>query len=477
MVKYFQIVENNHYVPPGTPGHGFKGYLDIRLNDVESLNNQTQFVEVLKVVATASGQDPNQLYDYLSHRDLNNASPRRDFETGLFGIPSHIDMMGRRVTAGKPVLAVLNATKPNGSKKYALTLKTNSLVTKVLFDTTRRNNRKPRATGVEYLVGKSMYAADPRYDPNAQGTKAQAFARKEVIISAGVFNSPQILKLSGIGPKTELKKFNIPIIVDLPGVGANLQDNNEMAVVATAATDFVNMDISCGSQNASDPCLDLWYQGKGPYTHISSDALMYTSKSSTDGERDLFLWASPGAYRGYWPFDTVNQVPFDPPSTFGFSMVKIHPQTNAGTVLLKSADPRDTPDINFKFWEGNAEGTDADLNAIAEGIEFGRKVFDSVPAPLGPFKENFPCDADRDCDVKEVVRRQTFSHHATSTCAIGPDRDPLAVLDSRFRVRGTDGLRVVDGSAFPRTPGAFPVLPTFVLGEKATEVILEDSWH
>jgi choline dehydrogenase len=79
-------------------------------------------------------------------------------------------MMGRRVTAGNPVLAVLNATKPDGSKRYALTLKTNWLVAKVLFDTTRRNNRKPRATGVEYFVGRSMYAADRRYDANAQGT-------------------------------------------------------------------------------------------------------------------------------------------------------------------------------------------------------------------------------------------------------------------------------------------------------------------
>lgn len=72
MGRYFQIAENNRYVPPGTLGHGFKGYLDIRLNDVESLNNQTQFVEVLKVVATASGQDLSQLYGYLSHCDLKS---------------------------------------------------------------------------------------------------------------------------------------------------------------------------------------------------------------------------------------------------------------------------------------------------------------------------------------------------------------------------------------------------------------------
>lgn len=478
MAKYFTKIENNHYVPLGTPGHGFDGYLDIRYNDAETLKNQSEFVQVLEATAKASDQDPSQLLDQiLMKRDLNSPSGLRDYETGLFGFPSHIDTQGRRVTAGKPVLNVVGAKNPDGSKKYDLTLKVHSLVTKVLFDTTGKNLKLPRATGIEFLVGQSLYGADPRYNASTQGTKQQAFARKEVILSAGVFNSPQILKLSGIGPKAELKKFNIPVLVDLPGVGSNLQDNNEIAVIANAATDFVNKDPPCGNQNASDPCLAQWYEGKGPYTYSTSDALLYKSTHSINSERDILLWASPGIYRGYWPAETVNQVPFDPPNTFGFSMLKIHPQTNAGTVSLRSADPREVPDINFRFWEGNDEGADADLEAMVEGINFGRKIFDSVGAPLAPFKENFPCGEARNCDVKEAVRKQTWSHHATSTCAIGRDNDPLAVLDSRFRVRGTAGLRVVDGSAFPKTPGSFPVLPTFILSEKATAVILEDSWH
>jgi choline dehydrogenase len=110
-------------------------------------------------------------------------------------------------------------------------------------------------------------------------------------------------------------------------------------------------------------------------------------------------------------------------------------------------------------------------------VDWSRKVLDSVPAPIGPFKENFPCAADRKCNVKETIKEQTWSHHATSTCAIGKDGDKMAVLDSKFNVRGTSSLRVVDGSAFPRTPGAFPVVPTFMLSEKASEVILADSWY
>lgn len=132
------------------------------------------------------------------------------------------------------------------------------------------------------------------------------------------------------------------------------------------------------------------------------------------------------------------------------------------------------PEINFRFFEGTGE---ADLEAIAEGVEFGRKVFGSIGTPLGPFTEAFPCNGTEACDVKEAIKVQTWSHHATSTCAIGADNDPMAVLDSRFRVRGTTGLRVVDGSAFPRTPGAFPVIPTFMLSEKASDVILQDTWY
>lgn len=111
---------------------------------------------------------------------------------------------------------------------------------------------------------------------------------------------------------------------------------------------------------------------------------------------------------------------------------------------------------------------------MKEAIEFARKLFDAVPAPLGPFNETDPCTG-RKYGVKEHIRTQAWSHHATSSCAIGGEKDRLAVLDSEFRVRGVKGLRVVDASVFPRIPGAFPVLPTFVVSEKAADVILKEA--
>lgn len=465
MRKYFVKLENDHSVPEGTPGHGFEGYLDITVNDDELLDNQTNAQVLLEAVAQQSGQDPNKIFDYI-HRDLNNADPDRDQQTGIFGFPAHRDESGRRVSARNPIVAAANVVNSK------LSLKLTSLVTKVLFDTTGFNKFRPKAIGVEYLYGKSLYSADPRYNATVQGTKLRAYARKEVIVSGGAFNSPQILKLSGIGPRAELQKFNISVLVDLPGVGANLQDNQEFSVIANAAQDFTNIAPACTFGAAGDPCLAAWYNGTGPYTTGPLDAIMYKSSAAT--ERDFFFWGTSGSYRGYWPGQTVNTLPTDPANTWGFAIVKIHPQSRGGTVLLKSSDPRDVPDINFRFFEGTGE---ADLEAFSDAVDYSRKILDSVEAPVGPFAENFPCDASRDCDVKETVRTQTWSHHATSTCAIGADWDPWAVLDSKFRVRGTAGLRVVDGSAFPRTPGAFPVVPTFMISEKAAEIILRDTWH
>ncbi|PQE19362.1 GMC oxidoreductase protein [Rutstroemia sp. NJR-2017a BVV2] len=476
MRRHFEAVENNHYLPPGTPGHGFHGYLDVSLNSNEGLKNQTETQIALRATAQQLGEDPDKLFD-ITQRDINNANPNRDTEPGMYGMPTHRTPSGRRVSARNPVVNVLNATKSNGQKKYKLTLRTESFVTKILFDTKKGKNSVPQATGVEFLAGRSVYSADPRYNASVTPPTLRAFARKEVIVSAGVFNSPQLLKLSGIGPKAELSALNITVVVDLPGVGANLQDNTEFGVAATFPVNFTNISPVCTYGAPGDPCLAAWQVGKGPYAQGAGlDALLLRSSDAVYGENDLFLWGAAGAYRGYWPSNTVNVIPSDPPNTFGFSIVKINTQSHLGTVLLKSADPRDTPDINFRFFEGDPENKD--LKAMAEAVDFGRQVFANLSGTvLSPFNEVLPCQNGEACDVEDVIRKQTWSHHATSSCSIGADGDPMAVLDSRFRVRGTKGLRVVDGSAFPRTPGSFPTLPTFTLSQKAAEVILQDGGY
>ncbi|KAE8452291.1 hypothetical protein EG329_000991 [Mollisiaceae sp. DMI_Dod_QoI] len=479
MRQYFIKLENDHVVPKGTHGHGFNGFLDLTVNTAEFLKNQTQATEVLEATATVMGEDPNKLFYLLTNgTDLNNDRPSRDQQVGLFSLPAHRDPLGRRVSARTAVFEVWNATNPNGSPKYPLTVSLHSLATKLIFD---KSGKVPRATGVEYLFGQSMYTADPRHNSSNTGIKKQAFARKEVIVSGGTFNSPQLLMLSGIGPKSDLQNLGIEVIVNLPGVGTNLQDNTEMGVAAESATqNFTTIGPICTYGAPGDPCLAEWYQGEGPYAQGPIGALMYKTSAAALDERDLFIFPLPaGVFRGYWPSETVNVVSNGPPSAFDFSMVKMHPQGRLGTLNLSSNDPRDTPLINFRFFEG--PGADADLQAFVEGVELGRKVFASLDAAgsdLSPFTELSPCNGNTGCDVKEYVRSQAWSHHATSSCSIGSNSNPMAVLDSKFRVRGTKGLRVVDASAFPRTPGGFPVIPTFMLGMKASDVIMQDtnSW-
>jgi len=477
MRKYFIQLENDKIVPKGTPGHGFDGFLTISGNDDSFLKNQSQAITVLQATAKEFGEDPTKIWDYL-HRDINNDDPDKDQQTGIFEAPAHKTTGGVRVDARNPVIAVLNSTNPDGSRKYPLTLRLESFVTKILFNTIGENSKTPRATGVEFLAGRSIFSADSRFNASVKGTTMQAFARKEVIVSGGVFNSPQLLKLSGIGPRSELEHFDIPVVVDLPGVGSNLQDNTETGLNTKAAQNFTATEAVCTfGATPNDPCLIAFKTGVGgggSYAQgVVTNAILFKSNVAAFDERDVFMWGSTLAARGFWPLSAIVEEPADLPSTWSYSLVKMHVHGKLGMLNLTSSNPQDMPEINFRFYE-DADGH-LDLQAMAEAVEFGRKATNSVDAPLGPFNETSPCPGNVPCDTRDYILKQTWSHHGTSTCAIGADKDPLAVLDSSFRVRGTKGLRVVDGSAFPRPPGSFPILPTFMISLKAADVILADS--
>ncbi|RKU46411.1 hypothetical protein DL546_005646 [Coniochaeta pulveracea] len=427
------------------------------------------------MVATTGG-DANQTLS-LVQRDINSVSPNRDTTQGLFGLPFHANKKWRRFGARDLALATLSATKEDGTPRYPLTLQTNSLATRILFDQT--HGKRPEAIGIEYLHGQSLYNGDRRSSLNITGTVRQAHARKEVIISGGVFNSPQLLLLSGIGPKEDLAKLNIPVLVDLPGVGKRLQENQELPIVGhtkqpNIATPFPG-DPDCTFGAPGDPCVAAWQNGTGPYARsgINTNAFMLKSNHTPDGELDLLLFAIPFPFRGYWRADANVTIPPDPPTVFDLSMVHIKAQNRAGELKLRSNNPRDTPDINFHFFE---EGSETDLGAMADAVAWGRRVYANVAAPYGPVEPTEPPlvgnTGEQVAADYQWIKDQAFGHHASGTCGIGADDDELAVLDSMFRVRGVDGLRVVDGSAFPSPPGAFPVVPTYLISEKASRDIL-----
>jgi choline dehydrogenase len=246
----------------------------------------------------------------------------------------------------------------------------------------------------------------------------------------------------------------------------------EIGIIANGAQNFTTIgNPKCTFGAPGDPCLELWYQGKGPYLGGGFDIIKLKSSVARNNETDVFMFGSTAIFKGFFPGRSVAQFP---PNQYNFVQVLMQPRNNiGGTVKLRSNNPRDTPIINFNYF---AEGGKEDLQAMAEGIEFGRKVFRSVDAPVGPFTEVQPCTDTTACSTdvdKDYIKTQAWSHHASGSCKMGADNDTMAVLDSQFRVRGVKGLRVVDASVFPVEPGAFPVLPISMISEKATDVILD----
>ncbi|KAF9873333.1 hypothetical protein CkaCkLH20_09146 [Colletotrichum karsti] len=484
MRRVFETVEKNNYLPENTPGHGFDGILETNLGNGSQYLDIPGLLDVYGSQVKSLGLDPGNVMEMLGS-DPNFLSEERDTTVGLWGLPFHASAKWERSSPRDYIFETLAVKNEDGSNKYPLTLSKTSLATKVLFD--KQQGNKPKAIGVEYLKGASTYGADPRRNASTPGELRQAFASREVIVSGGTFNSPQLLQLSGIGDTKDLEALGIEVIADLPGVGRNLQDNQEYPVVGYAQRNFTLIphpnDPICAKGEPNDACYELWKQGLGPYMRpgYNTNALLMRSNFSLDGERDIFIFSVPGAFRGFWPM--VQQAELVPrPNTAGFSTVKMHPQNTAGYVKLRSADPTEQPEINFQLYE---EGAETDLGALSEIAAWGRRVMGDVEEPWGPVEPaEPPCseigsdgrcqDGDGRSD-QDWIREQTFGHHPSGTCAIGPKEDGMAVLDSRFRVHGVEGLRVVDASAFPRAPGAFPVIATFMVSQKASEVILEDA--
>ncbi|KAF4980221.1 hypothetical protein FZEAL_3732 [Fusarium zealandicum] len=473
MRQLFVELENCTYAPEGTPGHGFDGPISSNRNNVSYITERPGVIEVLRHAFLATEgieiESAEQVGE-LMERDVNGLGPDR-YAPGLYQLPLHIDELRQRSGAWSYLDETLNTKAQNGSAMFPLTVSTHSLATRVLFREGREG--KPQAYGVEYLKGEGLYSADKRYDSSDSGELINVTASREVIVAGGAFNTPQILKLSGIGPREELESHDIPVVVDLPAVGNYLQDSYEGGVTVEAAIPWENNPFaSCAfTLEANDTCLREWNTSHtGAYGEGAAPlGLLYRSSVSETEESDLFMFGAAGAvFRGYFPGYSTEQFP---PTSWFWSVVKMQTGNQAGTVTLRSSDPRQAPEINLNFF---AEQGDRDLTAIQEGIEHTLSIFNATGEPYAPFTIVEP---NPDIDMKQAIMDEAFSHHVTSSCRMGPAGDRDYCVDPEFRVNGVEGLRVVDASIFPRSPGGFPAAPTFVISQKAFKVILQDAKH
>ncbi|MEO8707393.1 MAG: GMC oxidoreductase [Kofleriaceae bacterium] len=364
------------------------------------------------------------------------------------------------------------------ARRFPLRIKTQALVTKVVFDDVPDADGNWKATGVEFLDGASLYAADLTSNAApAEPRTIRVKATREVILSAGAFNTPQLLMLSGIGNRAELAQVGIDAKVDAPGVGTNLQDRYEVGVVSELSKEFSALRRCTYTTDDKDPCFRDWQKGRGAYTSNGGTISILMKSSPSQPEPDLHIFGLPGVFKGYAPGYSVEANATK--NHFTWLILKGHTQNRGGTVKLKSANPRERPAINFHYFDDGDvdQGQDVnDLTAVVNGVEFVRKIAGRSDQ-LDLFtttKEVWPGAVANDRQkVGAWVKKEAWGHHASCSAAIGADSDPNAVLDSKFRVRGTAGLRVVDASVFPRIPGTFIVVPTYMVSEKATDTILE----
>ncbi|NEQ29169.1 MAG: choline dehydrogenase, partial [Microcoleus sp. SIO2G3] len=277
-----------------------------------------------------------------------------------------------------------------------------------------------RTVGVEYLHN---------------GTIHQSFVNQEVILSAGAFDSPKLLMLSGIGNAQDLRTLGISPVVDLPGVGQNLQDHLSVSVAYLATQDVQ----------------------PAPTSNIGEAGLFLHTENKLDAAPNLqfhfgpVLWVQPEFAR----------------TGSGFSIVPclVHPQSR-GSVSLRSSSPKDSPRIQMNYLQSKE-----DLQVLVEGIKISRTLAHSGAFDEFLGEEVAPgVNVTSDEDIKAYIRQACDTiYHPVGTCKMGTD--PMAVVDPELRVHGVDGLRVVDASIMPTLTTGNTNAPTIMIGEKAADLI------
>jgi choline dehydrogenase len=365
------------------------------------------------------------------------------------GIPTNPDFNGatqegagffqtttRRGRRASTAFSYLRPAKGRGN----LHVETDALARRIVFE-----GRRARA--VEYRQGVSLRTAR---------------ARKEILVSGGAYNSPQLLQLSGVGPADLLKQHDIGVVLDAPGVGNDLQDHMQVRLVTRCAqrvtlNDIVNHPVRrlmAGVQYAA--------LRKGPLTIAAgtSGAFFKTNPRL----------ASPDIQIHFLPFSTDKMgEKLHSFSGFSASVCQLRPESR-GSLRIKSPDPAVPPEIRINYL-----ATETDRSAFIDGIKILRKIL-SAPA-LKPFTVEEVDPGAKVLSDEELLNycRRTGStvYHPTSTCRMG--NDPLAVVDQRLRVRGIEGLRVVDASIMPDLMSGNTNAPTIMIAEKASDMILEDA--
>ncbi len=356
---------------------------------------------------------------------------------------------------------------------YPLTIQTGSFVTGLVWDESRDH---PVVKGVELVRRSHVYGASlQKVAPPRE--RETVLASREIILSAGTFNSPQILMLSGIGDRRELAAHGIVTRAERRGVGKNLQDRYEAGIVTELGTPLdVVLRCRLGRPAADDPCLRDWQNGEGVYRTPGFLAGIFTRGAPEAPLTDLAIFAVPSDARGYYP--GYSAVAAAAKNRFSWLLLNAHNRNRDGRVSLASNGPFERPIIELSSFDEKAPLADPDLRVMVTGIKTVRGILDRARAllPNETIDEIWPGPGvQTDEALAAFVRKEAWGHHACGTDKLGRANDPDAVVDARFRVIGVERLRIVDASVFPEIPGTFIALPLYMLAERAADFILEGA--
>src|ERR1700722_15979426 len=472
MQRYFQRLENCRYRPVwralswlglDRTGHGWQGWLPTECAMPWQVFEDKRLLDTIKDTVHDVLLSSSRLLRTIrrlvkSLADPNDRRLLRRNADGLCFTPLTTDRH-RRAGARERLLDVAKR-HPN-----RLRIELHALATRVLFDADNR------AVGVEYLKGEHLYRADPR-PSDGPGEPRTIYAEREVILAGGAFNTPQLLMLSGIGPRTVLEQHGIATRVELAGVGRNLQGRYELGVVNRMSRPWRVLRGARFDKN--DPLFSEWSRDRtGMY--VSNGAALAGALRSQPHRPvpDLFCMALLVRFKGYFP-GYSRDIPAHH-DYLTWVVLKAHTNNRAGEVTLRSADARDPPLVNFRYFEEGSDTSGEDLDAVVTGLRLVRTMTTELKQRGLIAEEELPGEGVQSNEqLADHVRNNAWGHHASCSCAIGA-RESNGVLDSRLRVHGTERLRVVDASVFPRIPGFFIASATYMVAEKAADMILADA--
>lgn len=413
VLPYFQKLET--WEQPGAPLRGSTGPLG-----VQTCRYEDDLIGAFAAAASASGHGVTEDYNGV----------RQDG----FGRLQMTIRQGRRCSAATAYL------RPALGRRN-LTVLTEAMAERVVF-------AGKRATGIDYT---------------RHGLRRRAIAGREVILAGGVINTPQLLMLSGIGEGAALKSKGIEPRIELPGVGRNLQDH--MSVVLLYHRKEPGPFLRMMRYDRIGLALARAYLfGTGPAADVPGGVVGFLK--SEPGRRlpdlQILLTAAP---LGAWPY----LAPFKAPFRDGFAVriVLLDPDSR-GVVSLRSADPADAPVIRQNFLSSPRE-----WSALRTGVRFAREI--AAQPAMAPYieREIAPGLARQsDAEIDEHIGKTSITlHHPLGTCKMGAAGDPHAVVDEALRVRGAEGLRVVDASVMPKIISGNINGPVMMIAERAADMI------